>query len=199
MRRVIPALLAIAVAACSSALRTSYTTHVGPPIKPVQVPVYIDVRFESQEQISIAEAVDEWNGALNGYRRFSIATNRFDMDPAVLSRVHMTGLGLVVLRNTSDDYVGAWVPREVLAWSTLNGWVIHVMADHMGERSLRRVMLHEMGHILGISHTETPGSLMRSEYRNAGQCIDRDTLVQLTTVHPYYSIGFLNWCEVTNQ
>ncbi len=161
------------------------------------VPVYIDVGFSDAHRLAIHQALDTWNLALNGYERFEVASDKFDMEPETLETIDFTGQGLVVLKRMHEDDVVKSLPDGVLAWVPMPSYgeahSLDIIADVIGNRDLRTICMHELGHVLGIPHLPIRGSLMFSTYPNS-PCIDRATVQALATIRRW-EWKHLNFCE----
>ncbi len=186
---------ALVVAACGTVRPTpprpapsdAYSNYVSAPpadlegLLPDIQPVYIDVRFTDAERASIVAAVREWNVALNGYRVYDVQVEPFDMDLGIIKRMMDTTQGLLVLRADVEgldpdlETALAWVPG-------LGAPLVHVVSERIGTRDLRTIVMHEIGHTLGLPHVPVKGTLMFPYYPFGVDCIDRITAQALATI-----------------
>lgn len=139
----------------------------------------------SEEQIAkIHSAITEWNYVLNGITIFS----PMDQDTVQHDNIKY----LIVVPVISPDIDGT-----VLAWTdTIGGSIIYIYTDRMGVYfDYRVVMLHELGHIMGLTHVNQPHTLMYYSYPNYF-CVDKLTVKQLSERYPdVYSLDRLHYCE----
>ncbi len=177
--------------------KSPYVT-VEPPqdVMPETFPVYIDTLFTAKEHDDIHGAVSDWNTALNGYMTYIIGSDTFDMEPEVIRSVLRTGQGLLILRNKFADYKDDEDIEGTLAFVyRLGAPVVHVLEDVIGTRDFKSIVLHEMGHTLGIPHVYIRGSLMFPSYPYGANCIDKATVQTLSSIRPWFEWRHMRYCE----
>ena len=161
----------------------AYSRTVSPPegsYSPEVVPVYVDKSFAMDAREDIHAALDEWNFAFNGYVTYVVVSDDFDMEVAVLEKIVRTRQGLVVL-SVPDNFLEDNVPPGVLAWvDDLGDPVVHIATGRIGTRDLKKIVMHEIGHTLGIPHTQAAFTLMSQYYQVQSACIDEYTLHTLS-------------------
>ena len=160
------------------------------------IPVRIDVQFSAAERAKILEAVRHWNHVLNGQIRFDVAAQPYNVNgPAAptarntwtVARVSGTGVSPIPGRGPG---LGTLAQAQEL---TNGGGMVVVFADKVGNRDLGQIMLHEMGHVLGLGH-DNAGRLMSPHYAgNAQQCIDKGAVQAVARVKGL-AFGAMNWC-----
>jgi hypothetical protein len=156
-------------------------------------PVTIDADFTENERDQIKAAFSEWNLALNGYDYFGIREDAadFPMLEDALKDVQATGQGRLVIRlgdNLScDDGTLAFV-------TDLGSPVIYVCSLAVGERNLKAIMMHEIGHTLGMNHIGIVGTLMFPGYTFGAPCIDDVTIRALASIRPAWRYDHLRSC-----
>lgn len=156
--------------------------------------VRIDVQFNAGERARIVEAIKHWNHALNGQVRFEIgeahnvnvASGPKKPNTWLVVRVSGTGFSPIPGR-------GPQLGTLAQAQTLVEGGMVSVFADKIGNRDLAQIMLHELGHVLGLGH-ENAGRLMAPHYSaGAQQCIDKGA-VQAVARTKNLSFYALNWC-----
>ena len=175
-----------------------YTSIAAPAsLAPVEViPVRIDINFGAGERAKIVEAVKHWNHALNGQIRFEVAAQPYNVNtPAGATAANTWTVAKVSGRGVSPipgrgPGLGTLAQAQEL---TNGGGLVAVFADKIGNRDLSQIMLHELGHVLGLGH-ENAGRLMSPHYAgNAQQCIDRGAMQAVAQVKRL-NFNTLNWC-----
>ena len=145
--------------------------------------------FDLGDRAKILRAQTTWNTALNGFVRFDVVSS-----PAGSARgsqpwmiVPAKGESLQLLRGSS-------VPLAVTQPTTATSGVMVVHVDRIGWRDLGSVVMHELGHVLGVGHGER--GLMAAHYHPSDQqCIDKATVAAVAAKRRL-PINQLNWCEV---
>lgn len=203
---VLLAIVAILAFGCSThAPIVAYPAYARAPSPPPDsyvpeiVPVYIDKDFKADARADIHAALDEWNFAFNGYVTYLVVSDGFDMDEDVIERVNRTGQGLIIV-SIPDAFLDLFVPEGVLAWvDDLGDPVVHVASGRIGTRNLKKIVMHEIGHVLGVPHTTASNTLMSKYYQDQAACIDDYTLRTLAgtkfarSVH--WQWQFMNACR----
>lgn len=164
---------------------------------PDRIPVYVDERFTDPDRAEIHAALDEWNHVLNGYRVYFVDADDFAMQPSVLYRVLNTEQGLLILHTHPADVDGDPSFEGVLAWVPgLGAPIVHVIADRVGTRSMRAIVMHEIGHTLGLEHVLVKGTLMFPSYPFGLDCIDKVTVQALASTRASrWDWHHMNYCE----
>jgi hypothetical protein len=113
----------------------------------------------------------------------------------------LTHQGVVVLkRNSFEDFIQENFSDGTLAWVRMDGdWrqhVVNVISDRIGSRDLSSIVMHEVGHVLGIEdHCPFSGALMTPNYSQGSACIDRETARAVAYVHRGWDWRHMNWCR----
>lgn len=143
--------------------------------------------FELHDRAKLLRAVNEWNVALNGFMRFDILP---DGSPPVSGKswliVAMRGNGgrsppgvPIVLAHTYDGGDGSGL--------------MTVYLDRLGQRDLGGVLMHELGHVLGLGH-DNGGGLMAGRYHpSSQQCVDKSA-ARAVAARWRLPVDQLNWC-----
>jgi len=173
----------------ASALR--YTTHQPAAAAEEIVPLRIKGSFAPGDRAKILRAVNEWNVALNGFVRFAIvedsgasATNA--RSPRPWSIMAAEGISPRVMPGPTI----ALAHTQPLPGS---GGLMIVYVDRIGTRDLGSVVMHELGHVLGVGHGDK--GLMAAHYHPADQqCVDKATITAVAAKRRL-PVDQLNWCE----
>jgi hypothetical protein len=170
----------------SAALR--YTDHRPAATTAETVPLKIVGSFSPGDRAKILRAVNEWNVALNGFVRFTIV----DVSSAPTANARPWSI-------MAADGVGPRIPRgPMIALAHTQavpgaGGLMIVHLDRVGTRDLGSVVMHELGHVLGVGHGEN--GLMAAHYHPTDQqCVDKAT-VAAVAARRRLPMDQLNWCE----
>lgn len=199
-------LLFLACFSCSSELYQyrsvspeKYHTHY----KDIQLYVDKDMNMNGRKQLEAA--VNEFNYVLNGSMRFDVAT--WTLDPnsdagkAIEENVQTTHQGIVVLWLNHDDpaLASSDIGEGTLAFvnGIGNANLLVVIADRIGSRNLRVILLHELGHAIGAMHVNGP-SLMNPYYGpDQLPCVDATTATQIAG-YQHIPLDTINYCSSPN-
>jgi len=153
--------------------------------------IWIDKNFSAKDKLAIDDAIIEWNYVLNGTIILKPISYNFDMEIDTIKDA-AANHGLLIMKIDSsnsmveNDHTAAWV-------NVIGGYKLYVIKDRVGSR-LKKIMLHELGHVLGAGHQ--PGNtLMFSIYdEKKFSCIDYATVQQVADYN-HISISNLNYCR----
>jgi hypothetical protein len=180
----------------------AYTEMASRPQRVEIIPVRIDTAFNGADRATIERSVAEWNHVLNGHIRLEIAeafnagptpTPYVAKDPKTwfIGKVNGTGPGI-----DSGHGIRKGAFSRALAQThelANDGQLVLVFADRVGKRDLNGILLHEMGHALGLGH-DARGQLMHAHYSSTKQqCIDRSAVYALAAQRRL-PFDELNWC-----
>jgi hypothetical protein len=161
-----------------------------------EIPIYVDEDFTGEELQSLMMAVNEWNGVFNGRVKLRIK-EQFSGREGFLreaERVTRTGSGWIILRlNTSEEAERVGIEAGALAVSNeIGGHLMMVVGDRIGNRDMRIIFMHEMGHLLGSGHFGK-WSLMTEYHEHGYDCIDKRVVAEVAA-HFNLNLKNLNYC-----
>jgi Matrixin len=182
----------IAQAGMQPAAPRHYTNHPASTAAPEIVTLQIDGSFNANDRAKVLLAVEEWNHALNGYVRFDVASSGGWRPQAWNIRAERGG---------SPDAPGSPGGQPLsftqAGFASIGGKMV-IYVDRIGTRDLRGIVLHELGHVLGLDH-DPRGNLMSARYSSTtGQCVDKPTAETIAAMRKLPLAG-LNWCEAYLQ
>ena len=199
--------------ACGGTTYWTYTSIDRPAhiVHPVLIPVWVDQNFTGAQVEEIKAAIAEWNYVLNGqivitlkmkralgsdkkYYEYPDSFATWEDGNRILKECEHTNLGWVIFnldsksKHLDDDTEG------VLAYVTgVDTHFVNVIGDRLGTRSLKDILMHEFGHLLGARHVNTPSLEFPVYDQHQLGCIDKITVAQVATTHEL-NLSTLNYC-----
>jgi hypothetical protein len=168
-----------------------YTNHRPAATNEEIVPLRIKGSFTPGDRAKILRAVNEWNVALNGSVRFTIVE---DSGASAANARQSRPWSIMAAEGIGPRVVPG--PTIALAHTQPlpgSGGLMIVYVDRIGMRDLGSVVMHELGHVLGVGHGEK--GLMAAHYHPADQqCVDRATIAAVAAQRQL-AVDQLNWCE----
>lgn len=135
----------------------------------------------SKDQMSY----DSDNGDINifqllmGLKQQAVEEKDCTGDPAIDKQIGLTSQGLVVLyEKEGDTSVLGYVSGED------DFAIVHLFPTHFGNRSIKLVTKHEVGHLLGAKHNQVDGSIMCYWYGCQIDNLDEVTVRSITDANP---------------
>jgi hypothetical protein len=168
-----------------------YTTHRPAATAEEIVPLRIKGSFTLGDRAKVLRAVNEWNVALNGFVRFTIVE---DSGASATAAGHSRPWSIMAAEGINPRVVPG--PTIALAHTQPlpgTGGLMIVYVDRIGTRDLGSVVMHELGHVLGVGHGKR--GLMAAHYHPTDQqCIDKATITAVAA-RRRLAVDQLNWCE----
>lgn len=164
-----------------------YTSNPTAAVMPEKIALNIMGPFSTAERAKILRAVNEWNVALNGFVRFEIVSD--DKDVTSKASMHW-----VVSASHGGQSTGLPTALAATYPATDIGGLMVIHVDRIGRRDLGGVVMHELGHVLGLGH-DPEGHLMAALYHPSHkQCVDRSA-AEAVAAKRNLPLAQLNWCQ----
>lgn len=129
--------------------------------------VEIDKSFSDKEVMEIRKSIRLWNYAMNGY---------------VIIEEGLGGWRVMLGEE--------WDRKNAIAWANrIGGNRIYVVRSRL-RGNLKEVMMHEIGHLVGLEHGE---GLMYWMYGSSYGCIDKETMRRVGEILGV-GVDRLNYC-----
>jgi hypothetical protein len=173
-------------------IRRLYTQHatVSAGRRTIRLSVVPD--FSAEDHAAILVAAAEWNHVLNGHIRFVVGSSD---DPVSLAAAAPAGPETVLIVKAAGDFsYNQQGPQPVALTLMMDpGGMMMVYTERLSQLDLKRVMLHEIGHVLHLAH-DTKSRLMYPRYFGDYQkCVDEVTAGMVSAVS-HIPVQELNWC-----
>jgi hypothetical protein len=163
-----------------------YTDHVATATRSEIVPIRVVGQFVSDDREKIVRAVDEWNLALNGFVRLELVPKGHPWVPGKT-------WSIVAVQGAPPTTTGR-LPLAFAYAMPRGGGLVAVYVDRIGKRDLGGVVMHELGHVLGLGHDDRGGLMTAHYHPTAQQCVDK-AAVQGVASRRGVPVGQLNWCQ----
>lgn len=154
--------------------------------KVVNFDVYISNRFDANDVKLIDEATKEWEEKTNHLIVYHIYYN-FDMSH--LSDIHYKSHSLVFIKLSKYDSNTPQIDKtyggKVLGLFDGTGVVpkVFLIPDRLlGANYERSVILHELGHFLGLAHSKSEGTLMFPSQDKSSKHITNDDMKEFCKI-----------------
>lgn len=165
------------------------------------ITIRIDHQFDPSEQFKVLNAIEEWNHVLNGYIRLDVSSVSFGAvvpRPAPAVPAASTSPKNWVIAHAAGQGQDRGSTGEVVALTQRlpggSGLMI-LYDDAIGRADLGNIVLHELGHLLGLDH-DPAARLMSANYLADRQgCVDEVTVKALAALKGL-PIDGLNWCSL---
>lgn len=156
--------------------------------------IYVDKDFSGADKISITQAVEQWNFALNGYIKIDIISWDFQMEPSILKEGMENG-GWFFLKIDSQSKLLSETKegKIVLAYcDKILGTRMFMIRDRVKDLDVQPIILHEIGHLLGAEHIGH--QLMYPYYsHDRFRCVDWES-ISLVAKQQHLDVNNLNYC-----
>jgi hypothetical protein len=168
------------------------------------ISIRIDHQFDPSEQFKVLKAIEEWNYVLNGHIRLDVSSVSFGavaLRPAPAMPVVpavSTGSKNWVIAHAAGRGQDRGNSSEIVAVTQRlpsGGGLMILYDDAIGRADLGNIVLHELGHVLGLDH-DPATRLMSANYLADRQgCVDELTVKALAALKGL-PIDGLNWCSL---
>jgi len=198
------ALIAVIFCLGCAAPMYSYTNVAKPAhiVNPIVVPVAIENTFSKEQVLDIMQSVEDWNYVMNGQIVLKVMPNMVDEagGKLLMKKFDKTSLGFVVfgLEDDSEILKGEDMDGVLGFVDAAGGNRVVILLEHLGTRSLRVIVDHEVAHLFGAVHTPTLHTMEYPAYSSrSGDCIDKITALQIAN-HNGIDISLMNYCRTPN-
>jgi hypothetical protein len=138
---------------------------------------------------AIVSALAEWNYVLNGYVTYEIKDAHWRYDSDFEDHITATHQGLIFKKVAIDE------DGTLAEVNEINGNVVSVYEERSQFWSMRTIMLHEIGHTLGLRHLPIAGTIMYPYIQLQSPCVDQIAVRELASEKIYLKLEHLNYCR----
>lgn len=178
-------LLLLVILGC---IQPSEIRYYGDPVVVSHVEVYsvyVDKNFDKESRVGILEGIVQWNTALNGNMRIEVVDWEFDME--IWKIEGMGNRDWIVMKIDSGNAMVA--EGDLGMVDSIGGNRLWIVGDRVSVGKVRGVLMHELGHLLGVRHGK---GLMGRVYVEADyRCVDRWTAMEVGRI---WGFGGMRYC-----
>ncbi len=151
-----------------------------------EMEVMVDERL-MEGQRGIQEGIAGWNWSMNGNGEIRVVDWEFKMEVYKLK-----GGGWKILDGSLMERPMDGNGVMILAWvNEIGGDTIYIMKDRVKGDMMKGVIMHEIGHLMGLTHKE--GGLMNRLYESGMYgCVDRASAEEVEEARMWEG---MNYCE----
>ena len=163
------------------------------------ISIYVDKNFTKTEVEKIQLAIKEWNIALNNNFLLKVVSYGFDMDIGTLKYIYKNNSWAFLKINPDSELFYNTTGKRTLGFvDNVGGNLLYYIDyrswfnDNRPDEYIEYVFLHEIGHLLMLSHYEE-GIMTASVPVNIPTCIDEYTINEIGLKWEI-PISSLNYC-----
>jgi hypothetical protein len=150
-------------------------------------PVWIDKDFSTADRLEIERALKDWNWTLNGYVQFRIESEQYERgDASILIQTMIMHAGTIIQvasEKEATDAEARGLPKNAGAWTENDRVFVNIIVSRLGNSNMHAVVMHELGHTLGLGHFSIPDTLMYKSGLRVCDCVDRYTAMVVADIH----------------
>lgn len=184
-------LMLVSLSCAHDGVSYHYVKFTPPALSPsAEVSIWVDKNFSAADLESLDAAIAEWNFVLNGNVKLNIVSRTFDMMPDEILAARAADGWLILKIDSNNEHIKG---NNWLAYcDSVGGHYMYMIRDRLKDRDMKRVFLHELGHLLGSEHV---GHHLMYKYYIFGRysCVDRQTAEEVA-MHWNLPAGRLNFC-----
>lgn len=125
---------------------------------PIYVNLYIDSAFEEYEREAITTAALTWNNTTKNIVNYTIiqlpTTDKVDLTGLIIYKIGPDNPNIIMLDQSNDTiYLGYYERIDGVK-------TIALVGERIDIKEYKSVVLHELGHSLGLAHVDELGTLM---------------------------------------
>ena len=187
IKNIIINLLCLILLSCISVGK--YTQPKSLSAQTKEIPVYITGFIEKNEALGVIDGLNEWNYVLNNNIKYKfIGGFPITNLKQKIVEVNKNGIIIVIVPYIvlEDTLISKKLsPTKTIAITTKFGHVIYVVKEKLKNNSniTKLVVIHEIGHTLGIEHFDFESIMNRKYGYSKYECIDKAMVL---------SVAFLN-------
>jgi hypothetical protein len=162
------------------------------------ITIRIDHQFEPSEQFKVLRAIEEWNHVLNGHIRFDVSAVAFGAgapSPAPVASRSSNNWVIAHAAGRGQDRGNAGDVLAITQRIPGGGGLMILYDDAIGGADLGNIVLHELGHVLGLEHDPATRLMSANYLKDRQGCIDEVTVKALAALRSL-PIDELNWCSL---
>ena len=167
------------------------------------IPILIDKRFSETDKRSLRGSISQWNYVLNSQMLLEVVDLDFTVPNNILDNPPKNVFIIRMVSNNSSELKDE--PFEkckkndscTLAWvNGIGGTVANIIRDRIADKDVAPIALHEIGHMLYLSHVENRDMLMYPKYEHSNYlCVEKDSAIKVARQY-HLDENSLNYCQL---